>query len=101
MRFAQRRREPPSRKVHRRTAMIRRNALILSALCISLAAFFALRTNAQDSRSGQWIIDTTTGTNQYHLTLSYTSESGRGNSMNSFNFSPDRLGRIAEREMIL
>jgi len=48
-----------------------RNALIFSGLCAVLSAAFAFQTSAQDSRSGQWIIDTTRGTNQYQLTLNY------------------------------
>ena len=52
----------------------------------------ASQTRAQDSRSGQWIIDTTRGTNQYQLTLNYSSvRRGFGNNITSFSLSPDRL----------
>ena len=67
-----------------------RTALILSALVI--AAFVASQTRAQDSRSGQWIIDTTRDAKQHHLTLNYSStRPGFGHNITSFNLAPDRL----------
>src|SRR5439155_13901310 len=99
MRVTQRREGPQSRqrKLKRRSVMTNSNrswtnALIFSGLCAVLSAAFAFQTSAQDSRSGQWIIDTTRGTNQYQLTLNYTSaKRGLGNNITSFSLAPDRL----------
>ena len=47
--------------------------IVLAMLVFLTAGFLISQSHAQDSRSGQWIIDTTRGTNQYQLTLNYSS----------------------------
>src|SRR5215471_6210619 len=66
--------------------------MALTILCLLVLISCFIRTQAQDSRSGQWIIDTTRGSNQYQLTLNYPStKRGFGNNITSFSVSPDRL----------
>ena len=66
---------------------------------VLVGCFF--QTSAQDSRSGQWIIDTTRGSNQYQLTLNYSSaKRGYGNNITSFSLSPDRLQGLTSAQIM-
>src|SRR5215510_684038 len=83
------------------TTINRLSRIALTALIsLELISCF-LRTQAQDSRSGQWIIDTTRGSNQYQLTLNYPStKRGFGNNINSFSLSPDRLQGLTSAQIM-
>src|SRR5262245_51919420 len=65
------------------------------------ASLVALQTPAQESRSGQWIIDTTRGNGKYQITLSYRSDSnGHGNSTTSQRIEPDRLRGLSSAQIM-
>src|SRR5262245_5085360 len=72
----------------------------LTALISFVVVGCLFQTRAQDARSGQWIIDTTRGSNQYQLTLNYPStKRGFGNNINSFSLSPDRLQGLTSAQI--
>src|SRR6185369_13390661 len=83
---------------------LRRVAQIISAT-LSIAVLLAIvvmvsKTNAQDSYTGQWIIDTGRTTNQFHATFSYRSgKQGRGNSMSGFMIDPQRLQGLTREQI--
>ena len=73
----------------------------LTALISFVLVGCLFQTSAQDSRSGQWIIDTTRGSSQYQLTLNYSStKRGFGNNISSFSVSPDRLPGLTSAQIM-
>src|SRR5262249_3263454 len=73
----------------------------LTALISFVVVGCLFQTRAQDAHSGQWIIDTTRGSNRYQLTLNYPSNKrGFGNNITSFNLSPDRLQGLTSAQIM-
>src|SRR6185295_9203654 len=91
----------------RRSAMTNTNRIwksapILACVCAVLTAgFFALQARAQDSRDGQWILESLREAGRYNLTLSYSSgRLGRGNNMSSSLVTLDRLRGLSQPQIM-
>ncbi|MEN3335725.1 MAG: hypothetical protein V7641_5090 [Blastocatellia bacterium] len=59
------------------------------------------QASAQDSYTGQWIIEPAREASLLHLTLTYSSEKrGRGQSMDSFSLSPEQLRGLTSAQLM-
>ena len=71
---------------------------ILSFLVGSLAS---CETSAQDSYTGQWIIEPARANGRYQVTLTYQSpKTGRGHSMSGFTLEPERLQGLSQTQIM-
>ncbi len=87
-----------------KTYAIRLSAIV--AVTILLTSYVpTFQTRAQDSYTGQWIIEPARGTSSLQLTLTYSAEKsgskwGRGSSITSFGIAPEQLRGLTQAQMM-
>lgn len=87
-----------------KTYVIRLSAVV--AVTILLTNYVStFQTQAQDSYTGQWIIEPARGTSSLQLTLTYSQEKsggkwGRGSSITSFGIASDQLRGLTQSQMM-
>src|SRR5215217_3048593 len=78
-----------------------RTSMLCVIAAVAVASFSVIRISAQNSSTGQWIIDAKRSTNSIHLTLNYSNDvAGRGNSITSFNLDPGALRGLSQAQMM-
>src|SRR4051812_17052356 len=87
-----------------KTYVIRLSAVVAATILLtSYAPTF--QTRAQDSYTGQWIIEPSRAAGSLQLTLTYSAEKsgsqwGRGSSITSFGVAPDQLRGLTQAQMM-
>ncbi|MGA9769498.1 MAG: hypothetical protein WBV94_10685 [Blastocatellia bacterium] len=87
-----------------KTYAIRLSALV-AAMILLTSYISTFHTRAQDSYTGQWIIEPERASNQLQLTLTYSAEKsgskwGRGSSITSFGIAPEQLRGLTQSQMM-
>src|ERR1044072_1836269 len=82
----------------------RRSSAFVAAAILLTISLSIFQARAQDSYTGQWIVEPARGTSMLQLTLSYSSGKsagkwGRGNSITSFGIAPEQLQVLTQAQM--
>lgn len=82
-----------------------RLSVIIVAIALVAVSFSGSPARAQDSYSGQWIIEPSRVSDYLQLTLTYSSAKnsgqwGRGSSITSFGLAPDKLRGLSQAQMM-
>ena len=73
----------------------------ITVLSFLVGSFATCETSAQDSYTGQWIIEPARTAGRYQVTFTYQStRSGRGHSMSGFTIEPERFQGLTQTQIM-